>query len=146
MRLSLALAMMTLALTACGEARKLAVRDAFVRLAAVEGRPAAAYFTLEGGAADATLVSVSTDAAIRVELHESMAASGGMMTMDAVPAVPVKAGATVAFTPGGKHAMLFDVNPRVKPGARVPLTFAFADGTKLRAEASVIAAGDPAPR
>jgi len=145
-RLTLALAVTTLALAGCGEPRTLAVRDAFVRLAAVEGRPAAAYFTLDGGATDATLVSVATDAAIRVELHESMAASGGMMTMDAVRAVPVKAGATVAFAPGGKHAMLFDVNPRITPGTKVPLTFAFADGTRVRADAHVIAAGDPAPR
>ena len=32
-----------------------------------------------------------------------------MMTMDAMADVPVAAGATVAFAPGGRHAMLFDL-------------------------------------
>ena len=42
------------------------------------------------------------------------------MTMTPLGQVSVPAGAAVAFAPGGKHLMLFDVAPQVKPGAILP--------------------------
>ena len=54
--------------------------DAWVRLAAVPGRPAAAYFKLRGGAAADRLVAVASPAATRAELHEG-GMEGSMMTM-----------------------------------------------------------------
>ncbi|HEX8554598.1 MAG TPA: copper chaperone PCu(A)C [Sphingomonas sp.] len=117
---------------------ELFVDKAWVRLAAVPGRPAAAYFTLHG-APDraATLIAVSTDIAISTELHESMA--GGMRPIRQV-VVPPKA--TIAFEPGGRHAMLFDVNAGIKPGGNVTLTFAFSDGTRLEQKAIVRGANE----
>jgi periplasmic copper chaperone A len=132
------------ALAGCAPEKQLSISDAWVRLAAVEGRPAAGYFTVHGGPQDATLVSVRTDMAVRTELHESKAAEGGM-TMDAVDQVPVPALGQVRFAPGGKHAMLFNVNPAVKPGGTLTLIFTFADSTRIQQNARVIAAGDPAP-
>ena len=49
----------------------------------------------------------------------------------------------VAFAPGGRHVMLFNMNPGIKPGARAMLTFAFADGTRILNNATVVAAGTP---
>lgn len=122
------------------------VGDAVVRLAAVPGRPAGAYFTLHGGAKAATVTGVSTPAAQRAELHESrMTAGGHGMTMDPLPRVPLPAGGTVRFAPAGKHVMLFDLSPDVKPGGTVTLTFALDDGHRISAPAKVIAAGDPVP-
>lgn len=135
----------TAALAGCTQPGQLAVTDAWVRLAAVPGRPAAGYFTIRGGPTDATLLSAATDAAVRTELHESMAAMNGGMTMDAIRSVAVPAGQQVRFAPGGKHAMLFDVNPAIKPGATITLTFTFADATRIEQKAQVLAAGDPAP-
>lgn len=109
-----------------------------MRLNAVAGRPAAAYFTLHGGAADATLVRVGTPVALRAELHESMA--GGMRPL---ASVALKAGATVAFAPGGRHVMLFDVDPRLTAGATAPLVLGFADGRRLETTATVVGAADP---
>ena len=52
----------------------------------------------------------------------------------------------VAFAPGGKHVMLFDMNPGIVPGGRpVLLTLSFADGSRVSRKADVLAAGDPAP-
>lgn len=135
----------TLAVAGCAQEKQLYVSGAWVRLAAVQGRPAAAYFTLHGGPSDATLISVSTEVAIKSEMHESKAGANGAMTMDAVRSVAIPALGTVAFAPGGKHVMLFDVNPGIKPGATVTFTFTFADGLRIEKDASVIAAGDPAP-
>ena len=135
-----------LATAGCAQEQQLRVTDAWVRLAAVKGRPAAVYFTVHGGPADATLVGVSTEVAVRTEMHESMRAANGGMTMDAIRAVPVPALQSVRFTPGGRHAMLFDVNPAVQPGGIVTFVFTFADATRIEQTARVIAAGDPAPK
>lgn len=145
-RAAAALIAATLALSGCAQEKQLYVSNAWVRLAAIDGRPAAAYFTLNGGPTDATLVSVSTEVAVRTELHESRMAEGGQgMTMDAIRQVPVPALGKVVFAPGGKHAMLFDINPVVKRGGTIPLIFTFADATRIEKDARVIAAGDPPP-
>jgi periplasmic copper chaperone A len=140
------LALATAALAGCGQEKQLYVDDAWVRLAAVPGRPAAGYFTIHGGPTDATLISVSTDVAIRTEMHESKMAAGGGMTMDAVRSLPVPALQKIPFAPGGKHVMLFDVNPGIKPGAAITFTYTFADGVRIQQDARVIAAGDPPPK
>ena len=144
-RTAAALAIAAAALTGCAPEPQLSISDAWVRLAAVDGRPAAGYFTVNGGSTAATLVSIRTDLALRTELHESMAAAGGGMTMDAIDQVPVPARGEVRFAPGGKHAMLFGVNPQVKPGTSLTLTFTFADSTRIQHKARLIAPGDPAP-
>ena len=60
-----------LALAGC-QPKQIYVSDGYVRLAAVPRHPAAAYFTLHGGTTDATLISVSSETAIKTEMHESM--------------------------------------------------------------------------
>lgn len=137
----------TAALGGCAQEKQLAVSDAWVRLAAVPGRPAAGYFAIHGGPADATLINVSTDVAVRTEMHEMKAGGpNGAMTMDAVQQVRVPALKTVRFAPGGQHAMLFDVNPSVKPGGQITFTFTFADGLRIQQQANVVGAGDPPPK
>lgn len=133
-------------LSGCQQPSEVGADGAWVRLPAVNGRPGAAYFTLRGGSQPATLLAVSAPFAVRTELHESMAGHEGMMSMAPIKDVAVPAGATVAFAPGGKHVMLFDIAPTLKPGERAPLTLAFADGKKLEVQAVVVGAGDPAPK
>ena len=106
---------------------------------AVPGRPAAAYFIVHGGPRPLDLISVSSDVAITSEMHE------GGMAMKKVDRVPIPAGAIVPFAPGGRHVMLYNMNPGVKPGRILSLLLTFSDGTRLRQGARVIAAGDPAP-
>ena len=133
------------ALAGCAKERQVSVDQGWVRLAAVPGRPAAAYFRLNGGPADSTLIAVASPVAIRTELHETMA-QGPTMSMRAIDRVALPAGGTIAFAPGGKHVMLFDVAPTVKPGGGVPLRFTFADGLQIEYSARAIAAGDPPPK
>lgn len=145
-RAAIALIATAAALTGCEQEKQLYISDAWVRLAAVEGRPAAGYFTIHGGPTNATLISVSTEVAANVEIHESRMTEGGQgMTMDAVKQVPVPALGNVPFAPGGKHVMLFDLNPVAKPGAIIPMIFTFADGLRIEKNARVVAAGDPPP-
>ena len=132
------------ALAGCGSPRQLTVSDAWVRLAAVKNRPAAAYFTVHGGAAPATLIAVSSDVAIRTEMHQSMT-TGTMASMAPLARVAVPAGTDVAFAPGGRHAMLFDVNPGIKAGSKMTLTLSFANGDRIPLAVDVVGAGDPKP-
>ncbi|MBQ1498753.1 copper chaperone PCu(A)C [Sphingomonas sp. NPDC092331] len=133
------------ALSACAPAGELAAGNAWVRLPAVAGQPGAAYFTVQGGATADTLLAVSSRAALKAELHESMKGEHGMMSMAPLKDVAVPAGGKLAFAPGGRHVMLFSIGPAVKPGQTVPLQLSFASGRTLQLDAKVVGAGDPAP-
>jgi copper(I)-binding protein len=145
MRLPIVGLVTALMLAGCGAQPAASIDGAWVRLPAVAGRPGAAYFTLKAGQQPMTLLSIRTPAAVRSELHESMKMGSGMMSMAPVRQVDVPANGTLAFAPGGKHAMLFDMNPALKAGGTTTLTLAFADGTTIAATAAVRGAGDPAP-
>ncbi|MET0376286.1 MAG: copper chaperone PCu(A)C [Rhizorhabdus sp.] len=142
MRRLLATSFAVLALTACKPQApdKPVVADAWVRLPAVAGRPAAGYFVLKGAEADDRLVSIDSAVVNKIELHEEVM-NGGVMTMRQMVDVPLPKGADVAFAPGGKHAMLFGVDARITPGTAIPMLFTFQSGAKIEAEAKTVAAG-----
>jgi copper(I)-binding protein len=143
-RFRLAMPLAAAALAACQAPAERAVEDAWARLPAALGRPAAAYLTLKGGASGATLVGIESPAAARAELHE-MANDNGVMRMGAVAKIDVPAGGEVRLAPGGLHVMLFGVKPGMQPGGTIPLTLRFADASSATVEARLIGAGDPAP-
>ena len=120
------------------------VTDASVRLPAVKGNPGAAYFTLHGGAAGRTLVSVASPDAGRAEMHE-MTMKGGMMSMVPISSVVIPKDAKVPFAPGGKHVMLFDLKAGLKAGDTIALSFTFQDGTTNQVAATAEAPGGGEP-
>lgn len=124
------------------KAPEVAVKEAWVRLPAVAGRPGAAYFTLESNASPMKLVSVASPDVERIELHDSMS-EGGMMKMAPLTDTAFPAGGTMKFEPGGKHAMLFGIDPKIQPGGKIRLTFTFDPAPAVTAEAEARAAGDP---
>lgn len=121
------------------------VTHAWVRLPAIAGRPAAAYFTIHGGSGALKLVRIESTLAARTEMHQSMTGMDHMATMTPLDHVDVPARATIQFKPGGDHAMLIGLDPVVKAGTAVPLRFGFADGTMTEAEAKTVTAGADAP-
>ncbi|MES2098084.1 MAG: copper chaperone PCu(A)C [Pseudomonadota bacterium] len=133
-----------LVLSACQPAQETSVTGAWVRLSAVPANPSAAYFTIAAGPRDTTLTGVSTPAAARSEMHESMK-MGGMMSMAPVKLVAVRAGSSVAFAPGGKHVMLFGMKPDVKAGSTITLKLTFASGQSVDTQARVVGPADDAP-
>jgi periplasmic copper chaperone A len=115
------------------------VRNLYVRLNAVPGRPAAGYMTIIAGAKDDKLVSVTAPGA-RIEMHSTIK-DGGTMKMVKLDSVRVDGGMGVHFDPGGNHLMIFGLKGTPKS---VPMTFSFASGAKVEAVAEVRAAGaDP---
>ena len=146
MRAAVALGLAAVTLVSCGKPKPLYIDHAWVRLAAAPSNPAAAYFNIHGGPADHTLISVTTDVAIKAEMHQSMtAAKGNISSMKPVRELAIPAKSLVTFAPGGRHVMLYDMNPGIKPGSTITLTFAFSDGERILQNAGVIGAGDPAP-
>ena len=62
-----------LLLAAChGRNDELKVTQAWVRLPAVAGQPAAAYFTIQGGRHDEKLIRLESALAAKTEMHQSM--------------------------------------------------------------------------
>jgi copper(I)-binding protein len=136
-----------LLLTGCGggpakKDRMISVERPWVRLPAVAGESGAAYFRLTGGAEGTSLVGVSSPLVKKIELHESMT-GGGMASMKKLDSVDFAYDGTIEFKPGGKHAMIFGLPGSVKPGATLPLTFAFDTAPPVTVTAEVrSAAGD----
>lgn len=123
-------------LAACGDPAPTYVDQAWIRLSPNADSPSAGYFTVHGGDAPVTLRGVLTDRAQRVEMHESLE-QGGMMTMRPVESVEVPAKATVTFAPGGKHIMLWGVNPAAVEQGKMPLTFLFSNGDRIIVDAVI---------
>ena len=131
-----------LALSACEKSKDLTITHPYIRLAANPKAPAVAYFDIKGGPTDDRLLMVTSPLVIRIELHESMM-SGNMATMKPIEGgIAIPANTEVPFKQGGKHAMLFDINPSVKPGNTVQMNFTFASGLTMQAYAPVRAAGE----
>ena len=124
---------------------KVSITDAWVRLPAVRGRPGSGYFTATSTTIPEAITGVTSPAPGRVEMHESMAMAGGMTSMRAMESAPFTTGETLRFAPGGKHLMLFSLDPTVNPGDTLALAFRFAEAPPLTVRAKVIGAGDPAP-
>ena len=118
--------------------------DAWVRLPAVSGRPAAAYLTIQGGRENVRLNTLRVPAARRVELHETVR-DGAVMSMRPVGGVDVAAGTTVSLAPGGIHAMLHDLDPALKPGGTTRMTLVFDSAPPIELDAKLTAPGATAP-
>ncbi len=145
MRMVVAFGLVATMLAACSPPKQLYGDRAWVRLGAVQGRPSAAYLNIHGGPTPTTLVAITTDVAVKAELHQSMR-QGSMASMKPLQKVEIPANQVVKFEPGGRHVMFYDMNPGIKPGSTITLTLTFVDGTRILLDAGVIGAGDPAPK
>ena len=111
-------------------------RDAWVRLPAVEGQPAGGYFSLEANIEGMTLTGISSPQARRIEMHETTE-KNGISKMKPMKTAEFPSRGALKFEPGGKHAMLFGLDPALKPGDKVTLTFAFDMTPPVTVEAEV---------
>ena len=118
------------------QAEGITVHDAWARASAGAASTAAAYVTLMGGARSDQLVGVSTPVAATAEVHKSFVESG-VMKMRAAPDVPVPAGGTLTFAPGGLHIMLMGLKQPLVAGQSFPLTLIFAQAPALTVDVKV---------
>lgn len=106
--------------------------------AADDGMTAVFGTVTNTGRRDAHVVSATSPAARRVELHEVVGAGGGSKTMrPKEDGFIVPAGGSHQLVPGGDHLMLMDLTAPLQPGADVPVTLRFEDGSSLPVTAQV---------
>jgi copper(I)-binding protein len=93
------------------------------------GQPVSGAYMQIKSDADARLVSVSSPAVPRVEVHE-MKMDGDVMRMREVKAIELPKGRTVALQPGGFHLMLMNLSKPIAAGDVIPLTLVVESGGK----------------
>ena len=87
----------------------------------------------------ATLLASRTAGAPPLDTYRALLKAGQSLTVY----VPVKG--KVTFSNGGSHAMIFGIDPTVKPGDPLPLHFAFQSGAAIDVDAHTIGAADEMP-
>ena len=95
-----------------------------------------------GGAAD-RLVSASSPAAAKVELHVHIN-DNGVMKMREVKAYDVPAKGSFELKPGGAHLMFMDIRRPFKEGEKLPVTLKFEKAGEVKAEFHVGRLGESA--
>ena len=132
--------MVAIVVAACGGSSSggggITVSDAWVSNPPIADQPGAAYLVIQNNGAADQLLSVASDIAQTIELHESME-SGGMMQMSPVPNIPIPANGKVELKPGGFHMMLIGLTRPLNTGDKVQLTLNFEKAGKIPVSAEV---------
>lgn len=118
------------------EADGVTVADTWVK-AAQDGMTAAFGTVTNTSDKEVRLVSATTPAAGRVELHEVVSAGGAMTMRPKEGGFVIPAGAETQLQPGGDHIMLMDLTAPLVPGSDVQITATFEDGSTLPITAQV---------
>lgn len=135
-----ALALVATTLSACndsGESRQvLRVASGHIVMPVSPDRPAAGYFTVEGGSAPVELVAVTSDLAQRVEMHQTVK-EDGLTTMKALVRSPVPVQGKLEFKPGGNHLMIWNINGAAVRAGRLPMVFIFSNNDRILFDLSI---------
>jgi hypothetical protein len=102
----------------------------------------AAYMTLmnTGTVAD-KLISISTPAAKKAEIHTHVM-DGGMMKMRPVGSLEIPPGDTSVLQPGGLHIMLMGLTAPLVEGKAFPLTLDFERAGRIELEVMIMEPGE----
>ncbi len=126
----LEIAAAALLIAAPAHAATVIVKDGWFR-ALPANLPAGGYFTAHNvGANTVSITGADSPACGMLMLHKTEDKGGTMDMMD-MPAIPIPGAATVKFAPGGFHLMCTNPTAAIKPGANVPVTLIFSDGSKI---------------
>ncbi len=136
-RLASLLLLPCLLLSACASDCAPQVKDGWIRLTPGGTAMQAGFGRIENRCPmPATIVSASSAAYGRVELHESKVVDG-ISRMRAVPELRIAPDSGAVLQPGGLHLMLMQPKATLKPGSRVAIEFRLKDGRTLLGEFEV---------
>jgi periplasmic copper chaperone A len=128
-------------------AHDITVRQAWSRATPKAAKVAGGYLSIENrGVQPDRLLSASSGAAAKVEIHQ-MSMQDGIMTMrprDDGLAIPPDA--TVTLEPGGDHIMFIGLTAPFEEGQRVPVSLNFERAGKIEASFEVGSVGAKGPR
>jgi periplasmic copper chaperone A len=98
-----------------------------LRVAHAGAKTGAGYLAISNhGKVEDRLISVETQGANRSDLHGTVAVGTVMQMRLAAGGVPIPAGATVKFAPGGLHVMFIGLKMPLPPGTRLKARLIFA--------------------
>lgn len=126
---ALATLLCILALAACstgddGINKPISFENAWLRTPPASLDKTAGYFQLNNRSGkDLTLTGATSDQIRAIEMHTTTV-DGDMMRMRRLKTVPIPAGETLRFEPGGMHLMIFGL----RTSEAVSITFQFEDG------------------
>ncbi len=128
------------------ESKPIAIGKAVARATVGKQPNGAAFLQIENrGKTDDALLSASSPAASRVEIH-TMSMEGDVMKMRALDRLEIKAGKAVTMKPGsGAHLMLMGLKKPLVAGESIPMTLNFRNAGKVEVTAEVAAMGMPKP-
>lgn len=110
-------------------AASVTVHDQWVK-AADSGMSAAFAEITNDGDRDIVLVSATSAASSRMELHETVTDSSGTKTMRPKEGgFTIPAGQTLTLAPGGDHLMFMDLKEPLRTGSNTSIELHFADGS-----------------
>ena len=145
--------LLTLGLAACGgEAEQpveanpeapagISVTDGRMNLPAVAGNPGAVYFTIRNDSDQQQMImSAYVDGAESAMLHQTETWNL-QPDMQEVLQLPIPAGESLVFEPGGTHVMAMGVDETLQPGGEAEVTLTFSGGDKVSFKAQLLAAG-----
>ena len=108
------------------------------------GQTSAAVYAIVANntSADRVLLSVTTPASDRAELHETVIDSGGIARMQAqTDGFAIAAGETLTFQPSGAHIMLRDIEEADFDNS-IELALLFDNGTEVVVSATLLSVGE----
>lgn len=132
------------ALAGCGEDGRdpvASVENAWVRLPAAPGLPAAGYFAADLSSPRDAIVAVTSPSAQRIEMHQSVS-ERGVSRMVPVERVGREGVEAIRFEPGGRHLMIHGLDPALRPTDQIELNFRFAQAPPVSVRARVAQAGE----
>jgi copper(I)-binding protein len=122
------------------------ITQAWSRATPSGSKVAGGYLMIENkGPVGDKLLSASTGAAKKIEIHE-MAVNHGVMTMRPVEGgLPIEPGHAVKFAPGGLHLMIVGLAAPLVQGDKVPVVLKFEKAGEIAVSFDVHAMGALAP-
>ena len=118
---------------------EITLEDAYIRSASPMAKTGAAYMILRNDAeTDDRLIGVTTEIAIRSEVHAHTDIGDGVMQMGTVEGgLVVPAQGSLALKRGGDHVMLMGLSGPLKDGASVTMTLQFETAGEVTVQISV---------
>jgi periplasmic copper chaperone A len=140
-------AALALAGAAPAPASDIVVSQAWSRATPKAAKVAGGYLTIENhGAVADRLLSVSSTAATKVEIHQ-MATQDGIMTMrPREQGLLIPPDATVTLAPGGEHVMFVGLAAPFEEGQRIPVALSFEHAGRIDTVFEVGSVGAKGPR
>lgn len=118
---------------------KVVIEDAWSRASIGTNRPGVAYMKIRNtGDLAVTLRSISTDIALKPEIHLTSTTNQGVSSMAPVGEIEIAPGKAVMLEPGGLHAMLMGLKWKMTEGESFFMTLAFSDGGEVTVEIPIL--------